>query len=121
MLKILGEKTFTYENYSTTCCIISLDRSYLVLVTDQSNYGIGNIMMSAPPFIEGTRAMSTPSPLFGLKQNLLTKMVSEFCAVKLKNPCIVMVHVLGMQRKEQFVSNCVMKSLKQTIEEVIKT
>ncbi|MHA1729629.1 MAG: hypothetical protein ACTSWY_13005 [Promethearchaeota archaeon] len=120
MLNILSEKNLTRENYSVTSCIIGLDRGFLILVTDQKNFGIGNVVLSAPPILEGTKSMSAPAPLFGLneKRNVLSKIISELCAKSLRSPCLVMVHIKGLDRKDLFVSKCVIEILKQTLNEV---
>ena len=114
MLNILAESVFEKENYSVQSCVISLENGYLILITDQENFGIGNVILSSPPTIEGTRAISAPAPLFGLslKRDTLSKMISELSANKLKKPCLVLFNIKGMERKDLFVSKCVVESIK---------
>ncbi len=121
MLNILAESVFVKENYSVNSCIISLDKGYLILITDQENFGIGNVILSSPPAIGGTRAISAPAPLFGLnlKRDTLSKMISELSAKKLKKPCLVLFHIKGLERKDLFVSKCVFESLKIALDNAI--
>jgi hypothetical protein len=118
MLNILAESVSVKENYTVQSCVISLDKGYLILITDQENFGIGHVILSSPPTIEGTRAISTPSPLFGLslKRDTLSKMISELSAKKLKKPCLVLFHIKGMERKDLFVSKCVVESVKKALD-----
>ena len=118
MLNILAESVFVKENYSVQSCVISLDNGFLILITDQENFGIGNVILSSPPTIEGARAISAPAPLFGLslKRDTLSKMISELSANKLKNPCLVLFHIKGMERKDLFISKCVVESVKKALD-----
>ena len=118
MLNILAESVFVKENYSVQSCVISLDNGFLILITDQENFGIGNVILSSPPTIEGVKAISAPAPLFGLslKRDTLSKMISELSAKKMKKPCLVLFHIKGMERKDLFISKCVVESVKKVLD-----
>ncbi|MBD3352872.1 MAG: hypothetical protein GF364_15420 [Candidatus Lokiarchaeota archaeon] len=115
MLKILAETTFKEENYQVTCGIIYLNTGFLLLITDQTQYGMGNVFMSAPSGIDGTKAISTPGPIFGFKRNILGKMVSELAATILKKPCLILINIRGLEKKDKLVADVTMKCLKQTL------
>lgn len=120
MLQILTENSVTIDNYVIKCCVIKLSRDFLILITDQNDYGIGNVIMSTPPVNEQINPISTLSPLFGLKQSILDKMVAELAALKLKRPCLSLVNVKGLERKDELVAKTVLECLKEALENTLR-
>jgi hypothetical protein len=120
MIKILSENSYSEENYSVNTCIIELKSACLVLITDQDNFGIGNVILSSPPTVEGMGAISAPAPLFGLdiKRDTLSKMTSELLAKSLKKPCLLLFSIKGYEKKELITSKCVIESVKLCIENI---
>jgi hypothetical protein len=97
-----------------------MDRGYLVLISDQNEYGLGTIVMSGPPMSGETRALSSGIPMFGFKNSVLSKMVSEMIAAKLKKSCLVLFHIKEEEHQNELIAKAVVDCVKQTLEKVEK-
>lgn len=120
MLQILTENSITIDNYTIQCCIIKLSKDFLILITDQNDYAIGNVIMSSPPVNEQINPISTHSPLFGLKQSIIDKIIAELSAQKLKRPCLSLVNIKGLERKDDLVAKTVLECLKEALDSTLK-
>ena len=114
-LQILTDISETVDGYGISCCIVKLKKSYLIFITDDDNYEIGNVMLAVPPVLEGVRGISSAAPAFGFKHDLVTKLVAERCASKLNKPCMVFVYIRGIKKKEKFIIKTVVKVLDKAL------
>ena len=53
MIDILTEQEHHHKNYTVKCSIAALDKGYLVLITDQAEYGIGEVILGTPSMLDG--------------------------------------------------------------------
>lgn len=118
MLKIVAENQYSEENYNVTSCIVKLKKSFLIFITDQEEYGLNNIIMSTPGILEGSKAISSPAPLFGFQNSFLGRSISELCANKMKKPCLLLMNVQGLEKKESFSAKIALKCVKELIEKI---
>ncbi|MHA1338622.1 MAG: hypothetical protein ACTSRZ_00030 [Promethearchaeota archaeon] len=115
MVDILIEHSLSINNYYVKCAIIPLHKSYLILITDQQQYGIGNILLSFPPKIEGLNPLSSTSPLFGVNERIIEKIISELSTVKLKKPCLTISFFKDIDQDKQEKSKIILTCLKQAL------
>lgn len=112
-LEIIGEGHTTQGNLTIHVSIIKLHKSYLILVTDQPEYGLGTVTLSSPPLLDGTKAMSSPFPIFGLKNTMIANMVGNIASQKLSTPVLSLIYILEQSMKQEII-------MKTTLDAVVK-
>lgn len=118
MINILTEQEFTNKNYTVKCAIASLDKSYLILLTDQADYGIGEVILGTPSMLDGGKPLSSPAIVFGFKHKILSKIITERAAVKLNHPCLVLLHLQQKGVRPEIQTKTVVDCLNKTLEEI---
>jgi len=87
-IEVVGQGNSSYNEYTINASIIQLQKSFLVLVSDQPEYGIGTVTLSSPPTIEGLDAASSPFNIFGMKNNLLANLIGKMASKHLSFPVL---------------------------------
>ena len=118
MLTILTEQELHYKGYSIKCGILSLDKGYLILITDQADYGIGEVILGTPSLLDGGKPLSSPAMVFGIKHKILSKIVAERSSVKLNNPCLVLLHLQQTGIRPEIQTKTVVDCLNMALEEL---
>ena len=118
MLKILTEQELSYKNYTIKCGISSLDKGYLILITDQAEYGIGEVILGTPSMLEGGKPLSSPAMVFGFKHKILSKIITERAAIKLNHPCLVLLHLKQPGIRTDIQSKTVVDCLNKTLDTI---
>ena len=118
MLTILTEQELHYKGYSIKCGILSLDKGYLILITDQADYGIGEVILGTPSLLDGGKPLSSPAMVFGIKHKILSKIVAERSSVKLNNPCLVLLHFQQTGIRPEIQTKTVVECLNMALEEL---
>ena len=115
MLQILAEQELSFKNYTVKCGIVALDKGFLVLITDQPDYGIGEVILGTPSMLDGGKPLSSPAMVFGFKNKILSKIIAERAAIKLNHSCLVLLHLkqqgIRPEIQSKTVVNCFNKSL----------
>ena len=73
-LPIVGQGAAMHKTFTVHVAIVQLEGSFLLLISDQNQFGIGTVTLSAPP--SGIFQNATSSPLAILFMS--TRSVSEF-------------------------------------------
>jgi len=120
VVKICGEGKANNGEYYIYATFISLYKSYLLLVTDQQEFGIGNVTLSGPPTGIG-QASSSPFNLFGLRNPLLSNMIGKSSSKLLKSPVISMVFIKEQELKQEIIMKLALEAVKNAIEEIKKS
>ena len=118
MINILSEETFTFKGYTVKCAIASLDKAYLLLITDQEDYGIGEVILGTPSMLEGGKPISSPAMVFGFKHKILSKIVAERSSVKLNRPCLVLLHIKRTEIRPEIQTKTVVDCLNKTLDSI---
>ena len=115
MIEILTEQELQNKNYTVKCGIAAMDNGYLVLISDQSQYGIGEVILGTPSMLDGGKPLSSPAMVFGFKHKILSKIVAERASVKFNEPCLVLLHLkqsgIRTDIQTKTVVDCLNKSL----------
>lgn len=117
-IKILSEALANYDSFSISISIIALKNSYMILATDQDEFGIGTLILSSPPSIEGTGAVSSPFTLFGLKNNIIANLMGKTASKKLKKPVLTLLLIKEEQLKQEIIMKTVMDALLEAIKKM---
>ncbi len=118
MINIITEQEHHHKNYTVKCGIAALDKGYLVLITDQAEYGIGEVILGTPSMLDGGKPLSSPAMVFGFKHNILSKIVAERSSVKLNHPCLVLLHLKQSGIRSEIQTKAVVDCLNKSLEEI---
>ncbi|MFX0032394.1 MAG: hypothetical protein ACFE8E_04885 [Candidatus Hodarchaeota archaeon] len=94
--------------------IFKLFKSFLILISDHKEMGIGNVTLASPPVIEGIKSTATSYKLFGIEDDLLSKIIGERSSYILNAPVLLMIFIKSkekMQHKIKILINFLNKSL----------
>jgi len=116
---LLNEKKMSFEEQEIHLKLFQMHKSYLLLISDQELMGIGNVTLSSPPTIQGLKASSASYNLFGMKENLLSKIIAEKSSNILKAPVLLLLFLKSIHREEEIIKPLA-SFLKDVLEEVIR-
>jgi hypothetical protein len=88
-MKCLIQKELNLDNLKFYFKLFELHNSYLLLISDQANMGIGTVTLASPPLMEGLKATAASYSLFGIEIKLLSSILSERASHILKKPVLL--------------------------------
>ncbi len=77
-----------------------MHKSHLMLISDQEELGIGNVILSSPPTIQGLNSIAASYNLFGMKEGLLSKIIAERASRILKTPVLLLFFLKNIKKEE---------------------
>ncbi|MHA2430354.1 MAG: hypothetical protein ACXACC_04880 [Promethearchaeota archaeon] len=92
-MRLLIEKEELFEEIKIYLKIFKLFKSYLILISDQEQMGIGNVTLASPPLIEGMKSTSTSYKLFGVEEELVSTIIAEKSSYILKAPVLLLTFI----------------------------
>lgn len=107
------------EDFTMYLALFKLHKSYLLLISDQEDLGIGNVTLGSPPTIEGLKSSSAYYQLFGLKNKLLSKIIAEKASNLLKAPVLLLLF-LKTKKEENEIAKPLVTFLNDTLNKVIE-
>lgn len=119
MMKCLVEKSITINDLTINLILFKMYKSYLLLISDQKEMGIGSVTLGSPPLIEGLKSTTASYNLFGVNKKLLSTIISEKTSRILKAPVLLLLF-LKIIKNEEEIAKPLMKFLTEMLTEVIK-
>ena len=117
-LNMCGDGVAHQGDLTISAAFMKLDRSYLLLVTDQTDYGIGTVTLSSPPTTPHLGATSAPFSLFGLKNNMLANLIGKAASKHLHSPVLSLILIKATQLKPEMIIRTAMDAVLQAIDAV---
>jgi hypothetical protein len=114
-MNLLREKSKKIIDSEIYLKLFRLYKSYLLLISDQKDMGIGDVSLSSPSTIDGIKTTSSSFHLFGTNKKLLSTIISERVANKLKNPVLLLLFI-----KKQYKEEDILKPLMDFINDVLE-
>jgi hypothetical protein len=114
-MKLIVEKLFELEKYRIFFKLFKLQNSYLLLISDQEDLGIGNVTLGSPINIKGIKSSSTSYQLFGVQRKLLNKVITEKIASFLKSPVLLLLFLKMVENEEDIIHD-LMISINNTLD-----
>ncbi|WP_371801916.1 hypothetical protein [Candidatus Lokiarchaeum ossiferum] len=118
-INISGKGIAIFENFVVKATFVSLNNSYLLMVTDQEQFGIGTVTLSSPPTEFGTKATSSPFNIFGMKNSMLSNAIGRNASKHLKKPVLSLVLLVEKDFKQEIIIKTTMEAVNKAIEDVI--
>jgi hypothetical protein len=118
-MRLLIEKSKEIDDFTVFLALFELYKSYLLLISDQKEMGIGSVTLGSPATIEGLKATSATYTLFGVYEKLLSTIIAEKASFLLKAPVILMLF-LKSKKKEEDIAKPIVNFLDEILSEVSK-
>ncbi len=107
-LQLVAEHTGAHPDFPVAAALYKLHKSFLLLVSDQPEFGIGTVAISGPPTDLYPNATSSPLSSFGLKNNMLTNLVGKTASKSLMAPVLSLVLIKNTSLKQEVRLKAVM-------------
>ena len=92
-MRLIIEKEELIEETKIYLKIFKLFKSYLILVSDREQMGIGNVTLASPPLIKGMKSTSTSYKLFGVEEELVSTIIAEKSSYVLNAPVLLFTFI----------------------------
>ena len=119
-MKFLAEKSKIIEGNQIYICIFQLYKSFLLLISDQEEMGIGDVTLSTPSTIEGIKSTAASYNLFGMKEKLLSKIIAEKSSLLLNAPVLTLFFLKNIKEGEEMFIKQLIQFLNEILEEIEK-
>lgn len=119
-MKLLIEDNIVINDIKFYLNLFRLYRSFLLLISDQKDMGIGTVTLGSPPVIEGMKSPNVSYNLFGIDTKLLSTIIVEKAANTLKAPVLLLLFIKNKIKNEDIVrpiSNFLNKILEKVVKE----
>ena len=117
-MKEIINTQFTFQAIKLYIKLFSLYKSHLLLISEKQDMDIGSVTLASPSVIEGMKPSSTSYMLFGVKNKLITQVISERTSLALKTPVLLIFHLISDVKEETLIKP-LMSFIKDSIEEFI--
>jgi hypothetical protein len=118
-MKCLIEKNIKINDLIIYLVLFQLHKSYLLLISDQKNMGIGNVTLGSPPIIEGSKSIIASHNLFGLDSRLLSTIIAEKSSQVLKAP-VLLLYFIKRKIEEEKLAKGLLKFLNRVLSDINK-
>ncbi|MFW9865814.1 MAG: hypothetical protein ACFFEN_06905 [Candidatus Thorarchaeota archaeon] len=113
-MKLLAERNVEINEIKIHLNLYKLYKSFLLLISDQEEMGIGNVTLGNPPIIEGIKSPSASYNLFGMNTKLLSTIIVEKASKALNAPVLLLFFV-----KNKIEDKKIAKSLINFLNEIL--
>ena len=120
-IEISGTGEGELDQFQVQATFLKLQNSYLLLVSDQPEFGIGTVTLSAPPSGISSEASSSPFNIFGMKNNILANLIGRNASKSLKVPVLSLVLIKESTLKPEQRMKVIMQAVTKAINEVEET
>jgi len=118
-MKPIIENKIEMEDFTIYLTLFKLHKSYLLLISDQKELGIGNATLGSPPMIEGLKSSSASYQLFGFNKKLLSKIIAERASYLLKAPVLLLLF-LKTKKDENELAKPLVTFLNEVLSEIVE-
>ena len=118
-MKLLAEDKLEIEEITFYLNLFKLHKSFLLLISDHPNMGIGNVTLGSPPTIEGIKSPTASYNLFGMRPKLLSTIIAERASNILKAPVLLLLFLKNKEEDDEIIKPLI-SFLNNVLKEVIK-
>ncbi|MFX1395167.1 MAG: hypothetical protein ACFFAH_16610 [Promethearchaeota archaeon] len=118
-MKSLADKHIEIDKTMIYLTLFKLHKSYLLMISDQKDMGIGSVTLASPPLVEGLKSTAASYNLFGVDQKLLSTIISEKASKILKAPVLLLLF-LKIKKKEEEIAKQLMKFLNEILTDIVE-
>ena len=118
-MKLLAERNIKIDEYIIYLNLFKLYKSFLLLISDQEDLGIGNVTLGSPPIVEGIKSPTASYNLFGMNSKLLSTIIAEKASNALNAPVLLLLFLRNKKKDEDIIKPLV-NFLNEVLNEIIK-
>ncbi len=118
-MKLLIERNLEVEKIKIFLTLFKLHKSYILLISDQEDMGIGNVTLGSPSIIKGVKSPTTSYNLFGMNSKLLSTIITERASNALNAPVLLLLFIKSKIKDEKIVKP-IINFLNLILEEILE-
>lgn len=118
-MKLLAERSIEINDNIIYLNLFKLFKSFLLLISDQQDLGIGNVTLGSPPVVEGIRSPTASYNLFGMNSKLLSTIIAEKASKVLEAPVLLLLFLRNREKEEDIIKPLV-NFINEVLDEVRK-
>ena len=99
--------------------IFKMHKSFLLLISDQEEMGIGTVSLGSPPIIEGIKSINASHSLFGVDKKILSTIITERATNILKTPVLLLLF-LKTKKEEKELAKELINFLNENLLKIVK-
>ena len=119
-MKPIIEKSKELGKIKVYISIFKLHKSYLVLISDQENMGIGNVTLGIPPVIENVKVSAATHQLFGVQQKILSNIIVERLSSFFNAPILLLLFLKSVNDDKEIIKPLTL-FLKEVLNDISST
>ena len=118
-MKLLAEHSINVDEYIIYLKLFKLYKSFLLIISDQKDLGIGNVTLGSPPMVEGIKAPTASYNLFGMNSKLLSTIIAEKASKVLNAPVLLLLFLRNKKKDEEILKPLV-NFVNEVLDEITK-
>jgi len=118
-MKLLAERNIEVENGKIFLNLFQLFKSFLLLISDQENMGIGNVTLGSPSIVKGVKSPTSSYNLFGMNGNLLSTIIAEKASNALNAPVLLLLFLKNKSEAEKILKP-IINFLNEVLDEILE-
>jgi len=118
-MKLLAERNIEVENVKIFLNLFQLFKSFLLLISDQENMGIGNVTLGSPSIVKGVKSPTSSYNLFGMNGNLLSTIIAEKASNALNAPVLLLLFLKNKIAAEKILKP-IINFLNEVLDEILE-
>ena len=118
-MRLLADISKEIDENKINLKIFKLHKSYLLLISDQEEMGIGSVTLASPPTVKGLKSTVASYNLFGIEDKLLSTIISERTSNKLGKPVLVLLFLKTIKREKE-IAKPIINLLNETLNQIME-
>ena len=107
MIKPIIDTTLNINDSKIYIIILKLHKSYLFLISDVEDFGIGTVSMGIPSTLSTLKPTSSSYQLFGVQSDLLNRTIVESASYKLNSPVLLILYLKDQKVDQDMAKNLI--------------
>ena len=116
-MKLVTKREFNVDSIKIYLHLFKLYKSYLLLISDEEELGIGSITMATPLYLDGKPKNSKSFKLFGVQNELLNQIIAEKFSTFFNSPVLLLLF-FKMITNEQEIASSLIKAINQVLSDI---
>jgi hypothetical protein len=116
-MKLVTKREFDIDSIKIYLHLFKLYKSYLLLISDHEDLGIGSITMATPLYIDGKPKNSKSFKLFGVQNDFLNQIIAEKFSAFFNSPVLLLLF-FKMVKNEQEIASSLIKVINQILSDI---
>ncbi len=89
-MELVADKSFLIDEIPIYLKIFELFKSYLIIISNKKEMGIGDVTLGTPSRIKGLKSTSSTFNLFGMHNDLVSPIIAKKSSFILNKPVLVL-------------------------------